>query len=187
MILQLQNLNKYKNIILFDIEYDNSSLVQVALLILGAKEPHMFEVQKSLNVYIKQNHLLSPFFVKYTNISDAYLRDNGIDLSGARTLVESVIFDIKPEETLLVGHGIDNDMRLLDICKFPFSRFSNICDTYKRAKKLLKRTNNLTLSDLAAEDGYCSFNEHNAYADTWALLHAFCVINRWENNKNEIF
>ena len=186
MILQLQNLNKYNNIILFDIEYDNSTLVQLAFLILGAKEPNMFEIRKSINVYIKPNHLLSPFFIKYTGITDAYLRDNGLDLSGARALVEDVIFDIKSEDTLLVGHGIDNDMRLLDNCKFSFSRFCNKCDTYKRAKKILKRTNNLTLSDLAAEDGYCAFNEHNAYADVWSLLHAFCVINRLENTNAQI-
>ena len=180
MIIQLNNI-KYKNIILFDIEYDQNSLVQVAFLILGAKELNMFEIQKSFNVYIKQNHLLSPFFTQYTNISDAYLRDNGIDLAGARTLVEQVISNIDTDDVLLVGHGIDNDMRLLDDCNFCLSRFSNRYDTYKKAQKILKRTNNLTVTDLAAEDGYFAFNEHNAYADVWSLLHVFCMLNRLEN------
>lgn len=180
MIIQLQNI-KQKNIILFDIEYDHSSLVQVAFLILCAKEPSMFEIQKSVNVYIKQNHLLSPFFTQYTGITDAYLRDNGLDLPRARSLVESVTFDIDINNTLLVGHGIDNDMRLLDENHFCLSRFLHRYDTYKKAKKILKRTKFLKLTDIAAEDGYFIFNEHNAYADVWALLHAFTFLNRMEN------
>ena len=175
MIIQIPNTN-YKNIILFDIEYDKASLVQVAFLILDAKQHNMFEVQKSCNVYIKQNHLLSPFFVQYTNITDAYLRDNGLDLPRARALVEQVISNIDVNNTLLVGHGIDNDMRLLDENNFCLSRFSNRYDTYKNARKKLKRDKFLTLKDVAAEDGYFMFNEHNAYADVWGLLHAFVFL-----------
>ena len=187
MIIHLDNLN-YKNIILFDIEYDKTSLVQVAFLILGAKEPSMFEIQKSFNVYIKQSHFLSPFFIQYTNITDAYLRNNGLDLPRARTLVEGVISNIDVNTTLLVGHGIDNDMRLLDDKGFHWSRFSNRYDTYKQAQKLLKRSSLLTLADVAAEDGYFMFNQHNAYADVWGLLHAFAFLNKKETeeeNHNE--
>ena len=183
MIIQLKNI-KQKNIILFDIEYDKDSLVQVAFLILGAKGPDMFEIQESFNVYIKQSHLLTPFFTSYTNINDAYLRNNGVDLSRARTLVDQVISDIDVSNTLLVGHGIDNDMRLLDKNDFCLSRFSNVYDTYKGAKKLLNRDNNLTLADIAAEDGFFMYNEHNAYADVWGLLHAFCFLNKGENDEN---
>ena len=179
MIIKLNNIN-YQNIILFDIEYDKTSLVQVAFLILGAKEPSMFEIQKSFNVYIKQSHLLSPFFVSYTNITDAYLRNNGLDLPRARTLVERVISNINVNNTLLVGHGIDNDMRLLDKHEICLSRFSNRYDTYKKAKELLQRDNYLSLADVAAEDGYFMFNEHNAYADVWGLLHAFAFLNKEE-------
>ena len=180
MIIQLDNI-KQNNIILFDIEYDKASLVQVAFLILGAKQPNMFEIQKSFNVYIKQNHLLSSFFVQYTGITDAYLRDNGLDLPRARALVEQVISNIDVNNVLLVGHGIDNDMRLLDEHDICLSRFSNRYDTYKKAKKMLKRDKFLTLADVAAEDGYFMFNDHNAYADIWGLLHAFAFLNRLEN------
>ena len=179
MIIQLKNLN-YQNIILFDIEYDKNSLVQVAFLILGAKEPNMFELQKSFNVYIKQSHLLSPFFTSYTNITDAYLRNNGLDLPRARTLADSVISNIDVNNTLLVGHGIDTDMRLLDEHEFGLSRFCHRYDTYKKAKKILKRDYALTLADVAAEDAYFMFNEHNAYADVWGLLHAFAFLNKEE-------
>ena len=184
MIIELPNI-KEKHIILFDIEYDKTSLVQVAFLILDAKGPSMFEVQKSCNVYIKQNHLLSPFFVQYTGITDAYLRDNGLDLPRARSLVEQVISNIDISNTLLVGHGIDNDMRLLDENCFCLSRFSNRYDTYKQARKLLKRNKFLTLKDVAAEDGYFMFNEHNAYADVWGLLHALSFLKQKEGKNNE--
>lgn len=179
MIIQLNNLN-YKNIILFDIEYDKTSLVQVAFLILGAKEPNMFEIQKSFNVYIKQSHLISPFFTSYTNITDAYLRNNGVDLPRARTLVDGVISNIDVDKTLIVGHGIDNDMRLLSKHEICLSRFFNRYDTYKKAQQILKRKDNLTLADIAAEDGYFMFNTHNAYSDVWGLLHAFAFLNKEE-------
>ena len=185
MLLQLQNIN-YNKIIFFDIEYDQNSLVQVAFLILGAKEPNIFELQKSFNVYIKQNHLLTPFFTSYTNITNSYLCNNGIDLPGARLLVNEILSDVDVDNALLVGHGIDNDMRLLSENNFSLSRFSNKYDTYKKAKKILKRNKHLTLADIAIEDGYFMFNQHNAYADVWGLLHAFLFLNKQENkNTNE--
>ena len=112
MIIKLNNLEKYKNIIFFDVEYDQNSLVQVAFLILGENEPNMFELQKSVNLYVKQSHSLTPFFVKYTNITDEFLCDNGIDLAGARTLVDEVIFNFNFNNTLVVSHGIKNDLDL---------------------------------------------------------------------------
>ena len=184
MIIKLPNI-QYKNIVLFDIEYDHNSLVQIAFIILGAKEPTVYEVQKSFNVYIRQSHPLSSFFTSYTNINDAYLRNNGLDLPRARALVEEVVFDIEVPNTLLVGHGIDNDMRLLDEYNICLSRFSNRYDTYEHAKKVLKRDKRLSLAEVAAEDCYFMFDEHNAYADVWGLLHAFSLLVELEGERND--
>ena len=184
MIIYLPKL-QYKNIILFDIEYDHNSLVQLAFIILGAKGPEVYEVKKSFNVYMKQSHSLSQFFTSYTNINDVYLRNNGLDLPRARALVEEVVFDIEVSDTLLVGHGMDNDMRLLDEYNICLSRFSNRYDTYKHAKKVLKRNQRLSLAEVAAEDCYFMFDEHNAYADVWGLLHAFSLLVELEGEQND--
>ena len=116
MKLYLPNI-KQQNIIIFDIEYDQGALVQLALLhftaipFLGkADQPEgMFELARSLNLYVKQDRLLSDFFKSYTNITDAFLRDNGIDLPVARTLVREVI----PDNSLIVSHGVKCDLEIL--------------------------------------------------------------------------
>ena len=108
MKLYLPNI-KQQNIIIFDIEYDQSALVQLALLHFASKPEGMFELTRSLNLYVKQDHLLSDFFKSYTNITDAFLRDNGIDLPVARTLVQEVI----PDNSLIVSHGVKCDLEIL--------------------------------------------------------------------------
>ena len=48
----------------------------------------------------------------------------------------------------------------------------------KRQKRILHRTNNISLKDIAALDGYYMFDEHNAYADVWGTLHALCYLTK---------
>lgn len=102
-----------QNIIVFDIEYDQSALVQLALLrfslLADGAGDSIFELTQSLNLYIKQGHLLSDFFKGYTNITDDFLCDNGVDLSVARTLVHEVV----PNGSLIVSHGLKCDLEIL--------------------------------------------------------------------------
>ena len=173
MKLYLPNI-KQQNIIIFDIEYDQSALVQLALLHFASKSnpsEGMFELTRSLNLYVKQNQLLSDFFKSYTNITDAFLRDNGIDLPVARTLVREVI----PDNSLIVSHGVKCDLEILKQNGFNWDKYDRFC-TYETAKKVLNRTSNISLKDIAALDGYFLFDEHNAYADVWGTLHALCFL-----------
>ena len=164
MKIQLKHIPQTK-IAIFDIEYDQGSLVQFASLILHKDEPNIFSLKKSINIYIKQSHLLNSFFTNYTNITDEFLRDNGQDLAVARTLVDEVVFNIPKENILLVSHGIKNDLELLNENNISLDCIPNTYCTYEKAKKLLHRNNHLKLKDVAAESGYYMFNEHNAYAD----------------------
>lgn len=104
---------KQPNIIIFDIEYDQHALVQLALLHLSLRtqsQPEgVFELTRSLNLYVKQGQLLSDFFKGYTNITDDFLCDNGVDLSVARTLVHEVI----PDNSIIVSHGLKCDLEIL--------------------------------------------------------------------------
>ena len=40
--------------------------------------------------------------------------DNGIDLAGAEILVNEVILNLDIDKTLLVSHGIQNDINILE-------------------------------------------------------------------------
>ena len=171
--IQMNNVPQ-DNIIIFDIEYDQKVLIQLATLILSKHESNMFQVEKSINVYIDPNQSISSFFMNYTNITNDYLRHNGIDLAGARALALEVVSNVDPENTLLVGHGLDNDLDILCRNGIDWNIFNHRYDTYKNAKQLLCRDSFLTVKDIAANDCFYMFNEHNAYADVWGTLHAFC-------------
>ena len=162
--IHLNNI-KQKNIIFFDIEYDRSSLVQMASLILRQEQPNIFVIEKSFNVYVKPNRPLSKFFVKYTNITNDFLCENGVGLPVARSLVDQIVFNVDKQDTLIVSHGVRGDLDILERNGFDISNFLCQYCTYSRAKELLHRDSRLTLKDVAAEGGYCIFNEHNAYAD----------------------
>ncbi len=100
--------------------------------------------------------------------------------------MEEVIFDIDPQDCLIVSHGVDDDINLLCENGFCFDQFVHRYCTYNNARKLLKRKKDLKLRDVAKEGGYILFNEHNAYADVWGTLYAFCFLNELENSQNEI-
>ena len=174
------NNTQYNNIIFFDIEYDGSLLVQLAFLILTKTAPNMYTVSKSINLYVNSSQPLSSFFTRYTHITNDFLCDNGIDLAVAKTLVEESLLDIDLNNCLLVSHGVKNDAEILKRNNFALSKIKNHYCTYNMARKLLQRNSKLGLADIAAEDGYFMFNAHNAYADVWGTLHAFCFLQNLE-------
>ena len=180
MRLQIKK-TRPKYIIIFDIEYDQSSLVQLAFLILTKKEPTIFELTKSFNVYVKPNQPLHSFFTRYTNITNDFLCDNGVDLAVAKALVDEVMLDVDFNDAMIVSHGVQNDLDLLFTNGIDFKKIKEHYCTYNSAKKLLKRNNKLSLQDVSADGGYCLFDAHNAYADVWGTLYAFCHLKEIEN------
>lgn len=182
MKLYIPNL-KTKYLLIFDIEYDGSSLVQLAFLILYRLEPDIFVLSQSVNVYIRQSQRLNNFFTKYTNITDDFLREEGLDLPVAKTLVADRLLNIDANNCTVVSHGIKNDLEILIDNGIDFYCKDQYC-TYEAAKKLLNRSSNLTLKEVASEGGYFMFNEHNAYADVWGTLHAFCYLKEIEDEIN---
>ena len=180
MKIQIPDIEQ-KNLIIFDVEYDGPSLVQLAFLILTKTEPNIFSLYKSVNFYVKTSQSLSHFFKQYTHITDEFLCDEGVDLSVARTLAKDAVLDINFDDCVIVSHGIDNDLKLLANNGINFNEVKYHYCTYNAAKRILERNKNLTLKDVAAEGGYYIFNEHNAYADVWGTLHAFCYLKEKED------
>lgn len=180
MQLYIPNL-KEQNLIFFDIEYDGPALVQLAFLILTNTEPNIYVLSKSVNLYVRQNHPLNHFFTRYTHITDDFLCDEGIDLSVARTLVQDCLLDVDANNSMIISHGVKNDLDILLQNGINFKQIKTHYCTYNSAKKILKRQDRLSLKNVAAEGGYYMFNEHNAYADVWGTLHAFCFLKEREN------
>ena len=180
MRLQIPNITT-ENIIIFDIEYDGPSLVQLAFLILYRREPNIFEVLKSVNIYLRQNHPVNYFFTKYTNITNAFLSDEGIDLSVARSLVNDCLLNINTNSCTVVSHGVKNDLELLAAHGIDFISLPEHYCTYTAAKRLLNRKKDLKLQNIAEDSGYYMFNAHNAYSDVWGTLHAFCYLKELES------
>ena len=153
MKIQLKNIKQNK-IIIFDVEYDQNLLVQLATLILSKVEPNIFELQESINIYVKPNRSLNNFFIKYTNITDEFLCDNGVDLTVAKQLVDEVVFNSSLDDMLIVSHGIKSDLQLLQSNGIDLIKIPNQYCTYQASKRLLKRNEHLTLKDVAAEGKY---------------------------------
>lgn len=184
MKIQLKNIPQ-QSIIILDSEYDSRNLIQLAFLVLDKVEPQIFEIKESFNIYLNSDLPVSLFFRKYTNISDDFLNTNGIAAEEAKQQIEEILGELDPAATLIVGHDIKNDLSILKENNIDFTQFSNYYCTYQMAKKLLNQKSNLNLKSLAANGCYYSFNEHNAYADIWATLAAFCWLNKVENETKE--
>ena len=180
MQVHLPNIQN-KNIIIFDIEYDQGSLVQIAWVTLQRIENSncLYQLAQSMNLYIQQPKFVSKFFKNYTNIDDKFLEENGISLQSVQEIIKSTV----PPNTLIVSHGVKCDIEILKSNGIDWSNYDHYC-TYENSKKILNKTTNLTLKDIAALDGYYLFDEHNAYADVWGTLHALCYLKSQES-KNE--
>ena len=61
------------NILIFDIEYDQNVLIQLATLTLRKIESDVFQLTRSTNTYIDPNQSVSSFFMGYTNITYAIM------------------------------------------------------------------------------------------------------------------
>lgn len=172
MQLYLPNVPQ-SHFIIFDVEYDGANLVQLGLLKFGCVEPHIFELRQSLNLYIKQRQPLSIFFQSYTGISDSFVQENGITLKEAAELVKMLIGDSCP---LIISHGVKCDLHILKQNGIDLTSYPSYC-TYEHSKAFSQQ---LTLAEVAVMDGFYLFNEHNAYADAWGTLHAFCYLQQKE-------
>ena len=183
MRIQFKNVPQNK-IVFFDIEYDRTNLVQLACLIFTqTEEQDIYELNTSFNMYIKGVQPVTHFFSGYTGITNDFLDEYGLNIEDAKDVLDSTLSNLLDEETLVVSHGVANDIYILNENDI---RIYNKCKpycTYTKAKQLLKRDCQLRLSDIAAEGQYCIFNEHNAYADVWGTLYAFAYLNELENKK----
>lgn len=174
-----------KSLILFDIEYDNEKLVQIALLIFKNIRKNIFKLEKSINLYIKQP-ILSKFFVSYTGITEDILNQYGLELNEVQQLINQELQDLDLDNSCVVSHGVKNDLKILSKNGIKLNLIKQHECTYNLAKKILKRENKLSLEDIAEEACYQIFNAHNAYADVWATLYSYLYLKEIEKDNASI-
>lgn len=176
MNIELKNI-KNQNILFFDIEFTDNSIVQIAGLIFSKEKENIFQLKESFNYYIKQNKMLDKYFIIYTNITDDFLMDNGCDFLFVKKNLEQILSKYN-NDILFVSHGISSDFNILRKNNIELNG-DKFC-TYKKAKQILRKDNKLSLQDVSASCGYFLYNAHNAYADVVGTLFSFCYLNRME-------
>lgn len=185
---------KADRVLIFDAEYNEGSLIQFAGILFKKINTDIFQIEKSLNMYVKlpENERVNRFIRDFTGITDDFLLSCGETIENARKKINELI--AVDGDLLVVSHGVHNDRQTLLNNEIDFyvdaegKEIEGIC-TYTAAKRLLKRDKRLGLLDIAADSGICLSNNHNAYDDALATISVFCLLMKLnkesKNEKNE--
>ena len=180
---------KNSHVLIFDAEYNEGHLIQFAGILFQKIERDIYQVKKSINFYVKlpEGKEVNRFIRDFTGINDSYLNAFGEDLESAQNLINELI-DIQEDDLLIVSHGLKNDRQTLlnnDIDLYLDRKereIEGLC-TYSAAKRLLNRTKNLRLENVAEDAGIFLGNSHSAFDDAWATVSVFCLVRKLEEEK----
>jgi DNA polymerase III epsilon subunit-like protein len=163
-----------------DIEFDNMFLIQAAGLVFKMIDEKQFkyQLQTSFNFYIKRDKV-GKYAEKITGINPQFLNDNGIPLEEFRQEFNNIISEMDLNDSLFVSHGTKNDRSVLKFAGIEKLPAHSFC-TYKNAAKILKRDKKLSLSDIADEAGWKSYNNHDAFSDALATTVVFSFLKNKE-------
>jgi DNA polymerase III epsilon subunit-like protein len=181
---------KQQNVLVFDSEYNEGDLIQFAGILFLQIEEEIFQISKSINIYVKLENggSINRFIQDFTGISDSFLCENGLSLADAKIAIDNFL-DCKGD-LLFVSHGLTNDRTTMENNGIDFYNIKDkiitgYC-TYNSAKRILKREKKLTLEDIAAEAGLSLSNKHNAADDAWATVAVFSLLCKLDSEeKNE--
>lgn len=171
------NNETHKNLLFLDIENDKENLKQLSG-ILFARKDNLYELQGSLNLYIKDNYCLDDFFVNFTGITDHFLDEHGIYLSEAKKLFNE--FLANTDDLLVVSHNLKNDNLILFKNGFDISKYDNYC-TWMKSKELMPNNLKFNVEYLAANEGWYLPSPHDAFHDAWALIPIFSKLKELES------
>lgn len=153
-----------KHVLVIDVEFDQMEPIQVAGMIFDSVEQDMqiFQLSTSFNFYIKKE--VDIYTTKYTGMTTEFLEENGMEREEFLVIFKEVMDDYNLRDMVLVAHGAKNDRKVLVDAGVDTLPEKTYC-TYKNAKRILQRENNLKLSDIAVDAGLMALNSHNAYND----------------------
>ncbi len=168
-----------KHLIFLDTEFDQDNLVQLSFIILDRVSENRYALSSSFNIYIKQN--LSGFFCSHHIIGQVALNEEGIDIDLAEDLFLEAISNYDFKECLFIGHGIKQDISIIEDSFYIDFTGCNFYCTYEHAKTLELPC--LKLRDLAIMNGYYPSLEHCAFDDCKTTIAAFAYLKERENER----
>lgn len=160
--------NEY--ILFLDTEFDQQELIQFSGLLFRKACDHGYAPYRSINIYIQKPVTL--MFTRYTGLSTKFLEHNGVTLDDAKWQIESCLLKDINHDIMLVSHGLHSDLAVLDHNGINITHAAEFC-TFEKAKRILHRTTQLSLEDLAKEASIYPAIEHNAYLDAWLTVGVF--------------
>lgn len=177
--------NESHNYLLFiDVEFNNRDLIQFSGLLFKWIDDETYQLMRSCNQYVAAK-VCYPF-VEYTSITSNFLNENGVPLADVIDFIkEEFLEGIPYNELEIISHGLRNDRLVLQENGLNLSTLDNgtpidgYC-TFNNARRILKRQDHLTLTEVAQESGYYIHNAHNAYNDTWAEVCVFTYLKKLE-------
>jgi DNA polymerase III alpha subunit (gram-positive type) len=187
MIIYFRGMTK-PYIVAMDLEHDQGKIIQYAGIMYKHIGDSLYQVCKSLNMYVKQDDL-SNFTVNFTHINNLTLKEKGLDRETAiKEFYNCFIGDIPSTDIMFVSHGIYQDSIVMRENNMSIDSYEHMC-TYCLAKDVLGRQDRLRLSDVMYDAGSFIINPHNAYADAVAtadVLSFLLKIKGDEETDNEI-
>lgn len=195
MVIKCYNEN-HPYILFIDLEFftnkkggeTHNHLVQFAGLLFKWIDTDTYQLMRSCNEYVTDK-VCYPF-AEYTAITTNFLTENGVPLRDMiLSIQEDFLGDIPLNELLVVSHGLKNDRLVLIANRLNLNTYNDkpidgYC-TFENARKILKRKEELTLSDIATECGYYLHHAHNAYNDVWANVAVFTYLRKVEEQEKE--
>ena len=132
MILFMQNMTK-PYILVFDIEHESQKIIQISGIIVEHLGNNLYQICRSINIYIKDNIIPSIFVQQYTNITFDFLTQYGVKLEKAQRQWKDFLQPFKKDDLLVVSHGIFQDSIIMRNNGFAIDDYEQWC-TYNMAK-----------------------------------------------------
>lgn len=171
---------KQEYVYIADTEYDFMTLIQSSGLVFQRVDDRndIYQLAFSFNYFIKKKKI-HKYVQEYTGITPQFLKDNALTKEEFVEVYDAMFDGINPKDVLFVAHGLQADKKVIKSAEVSFMPEHSYC-TYKASKRILKREEKLTLSDVAAEAGYQLNNSHDAYADAVATAFVFSFLKKLE-------
>lgn len=168
MVFYMQNeLKPY--LLSIDIEHDEQKIIQISGIMLQSIADNIYQICRSINLYVRPPHSLSSFIQQYTGISSSFIEEYGVSLEEANQAWEEFLEGIDRDDLLIFSHGIFQDLELLTENGFYVDDYE-IWDTLNLSKYTFNRDTHLTLQELVSEAGLPPIQQHNAYSDALSTL-----------------
>lgn len=173
---------KHKTLMFIDTEFEGERIIQFSGLVFIYKQPNIYELNSSFNLYLNDHIELSKFTTDFTGISNDFIEKYGIDDKYLNRFWKEITSNY--EDIMIIGHDMHNDLHVL------FKNGVNIdqydyYDTYQKAKHYWTKEESYTVQALAGAQGFFLYSPHDSFSDAWGLIPIFAELKEIELNNRK--